>query len=126
MPFLEIKLNDIIFDPEVQSYCNSPNYKCPSYGHSWACPPEAPYLEEFVSNFKKFFLVYYKININDRIEQEKSNNPQVSEIDITNKSFKDSYIHNNLEKEIFILLEKFAKDYEEKLVLLGGSCNRYC
>ncbi|MFX1308960.1 MAG: DUF2284 domain-containing protein, partial [Promethearchaeota archaeon] len=63
MPFLEIKFDDIIFDPIVQTFCVNPNFKCPSYAHSWACPPEAPYLEQEVSQYKQFYLIFVKYNL---------------------------------------------------------------
>ena len=72
MPYLDIKLVDIFFDPKVQTYCVNPNFKCPSYGHSWACPPEAPYLEEEVAKYHKFFLVYVKFNLSQYIQNGKA------------------------------------------------------
>ena len=79
MTFLEVKLGDIIFDPKVQTYCVTPNFKCPSYGHSWACPPEAPYLEETVSKFNKFYLIYYELELINYLKKEKAINPKLSE-----------------------------------------------
>ena len=60
MPVREIRFEDLEFDKSVQTFCISDKFKCPNYGHSWACPPEAPYLEEQVSKFERFFLIYSK------------------------------------------------------------------
>ncbi|MFX1425075.1 MAG: DUF2284 domain-containing protein [Promethearchaeota archaeon] len=125
MPFLEIKLTDIIFDPKVQTYCVSSNFKCPSYGHSWACPPEAPYLEEFVSEFKKFYLIYYEFDFIDYIKKEKEKNPEFSEIKIRDMLFTNNFLSNKLEKEIFLFLDNYQENYEEKLILWDGYC-RIC
>ena len=125
MPFLKIKLEDIIFDPKVQTYCVSPNYKCPSYGHSWACPPEAPYLEEFVSKFNEFFLIYYELDLNEYIAKEKGKNPDSSEESIKNELYKGKFLRNKLEKEIYMFLENYHDTYEEKLILWDGFC-RVC
>ena len=125
MPFLEIKLEDIIFDPKVQSYCESPNFKCPSFGHSWACPPEAPYLEEEVSKFNRLFLIYYKLDINHQIRNEKAKTPELSEKEIRDKLFTNNFLRDNLEQEIYLFLDNYQANYEEKLILWDGFC-RIC
>ena len=125
MPFLKIKLEDIIFDPEVQTYCVSPNYKCHSYGHSWACPPEAPYLEEAVSKFNEFFLIYYELDLNEYLANEKDKNPNLSEETIKNMLYTGKILRNKLEKEIYTFLENYQEKFEEKLVLWDGFC-RVC
>ena len=125
MPFLEIKLGDIIFDPKVQTYCVSPNFKCPSYGHSWACPPEAPYLEEAVSKFNKFYLIYYELDVNEKIKIEKAKHPEMDEKKIKNRFLMGNFLRNKLEKEIYIFLENYRNEYEQKLILWDGFC-RVC
>jgi predicted metal-binding protein len=125
LPFLEITLGDIIFDPKVQTYCISPEFKCPSYGHSWACPPEAPYLEEIVSKFTKFYLIYYKLNLNGYIKQQKAKNPEISEEKIKNMVLMGNPSRNKLEKEILKFLEENQGKFNEKLVLWDGFC-RIC
>ena len=107
MPFLEIKLADIIFDPKVQTYCVSPNYKCPSYGHSWACPPEAPYLEKTVSKFNKFYLIYYELDVNEKIKKEKAKNQEISEKKLRNMLLMGNFSRNKLDKEISAFLENY-------------------
>jgi len=125
LPFLEIKLGDIIFDPKVQTYCVSPNFKCPSYGHSWACPPEAPYLEEAVSKFNKFYLIYYELDVNEKIKIEKAKHPEMDEKKIKNRFLMGNFLRNKLEKEIYIFLENYRNEYEQKLILWDGFC-RIC
>jgi predicted metal-binding protein len=125
MPYLEIKSGDIIFDPKVQTYCVSPNFKCPSYGHSWACPPVAPYLEEKISKFSKFYLIYYQFDINEYIEKEKAIHPKSSETKLKNKILIGNFLRNKLEKEIYAFLANNQKNHDEKCVLWDGYC-RVC
>lgn len=122
MPYLEIILRDLIFDPKVQTYCISTNFKCPSYGHSWACPPEAPYLEEFVSKFNKFYLIYYKLNLNEHIDKIKDNYPEMSESQLKNKLLVGNLLRSRLENEINKFIEDNQGKYTEKLVLWDGFC----
>ena len=79
MPHLKVELKDIIFDPKVQTYCVSPSFKCPSYGHSWACPPEAPYMEAKISEFKEFYLIYYQLDITEFVNNQKLKYPNKNE-----------------------------------------------
>lgn len=125
MPYTEIKFRDIIFDPEVQSYCVNSNFKCPNYNHSWACPPEAPYLEKEVSTFNKFFLIYYKCDLNKHIEKEKLKHPNQSEKRIKNKLLMTNFLRDKLEQEIFEFLNEFQDNCKQKFVLWDGHC-RVC
>lgn len=124
MPFLEINLNDIIFDSKVQTYCISSNFKCPNYGHSWACPPEAPYLEKEISKYEKFFLVFTKFNLIDFVEKEKVKQPNKTENSIKTAFFMKNLLRDILEQEIMLFLKKKIT-YKEKLVLWDGFC-RLC
>ena len=125
MPYQEISLKDIIFDPKVQTYCVSPKFKCPSYGHSWVCPPEAPYLEDEVSKFNEFYIVFCEINLSEQIRKEKIQNPDSSETQIRNKLLTGSLLGIKLEKEIKQLFEEDHNKSKEKLVLGSGYC-RVC
>ncbi|MFX1314345.1 MAG: DUF2284 domain-containing protein [Promethearchaeota archaeon] len=125
MPILKIKLEDIFFDPKVQNYCVNPNFKCPNFGHSWACPPETPYLEEEVANYQKFFLVYVKFNLREYYKEEKIKNPKKSEESIKNAFFMKNFLRDNLEHEIVNFIEQIQNPYREKLILWDGFC-RVC
>ncbi|UCD01693.1 MAG: DUF2284 domain-containing protein [Promethearchaeota archaeon] len=125
MPFLEINLNDIVFDPNVQTYCINPTFKCPSYGHSWACPPEAPYLEEEVSHYKQFYLIFVKYNLRIHIEKEKEKHPNRNEISIRNAFFMKNLLRDKLEQEIRLIINELQNPYEKKLILWDGFC-RLC
>ena len=122
MPFLKVKLKDIIFDPKVQTYCVSPSFKCPSYGHSWACPPEAPYMEAEVARFKEFYLVYYQLDLSEYIKNEKVKYPKKSEKSIKNMLYSSGFLRNKLENEINDFFDKFQDPYGEKLILWDGYC----
>lgn len=106
MPFLELYLKDIKFDPKVQTYCNNPKFQCPNYSKSWACPPEAPYMKDPVSQFKKFFLIYSKFNLKP--------------LKIRNEVDREE-----MENEIHKFLDNYNEDYNSKLILWDGYC-RVC
>lgn len=117
MPAVEINLDDIIFDPKVQTYCNNPKFKCPNYGHSWACPPEAPYLEEKVSQYEKFFLIYYEFNLKEYVERIKIKSPKYSEEKIRNSFYRKDIVRDYLEEEINLFLQNYSESYNEKFIL---------
>jgi predicted metal-binding protein len=125
VPFIEIRFEDLEFDKSVQTFCISAKFKCPNYGHSWACPPEAPYLEEQVSKFKKFFLIYSKFDLTSHVKEIKAKHPKRSEESIRNKFFLDSYMRDTQEKEILQFIEDYDKPYKEILILWDGHC-RLC
>jgi predicted metal-binding protein len=122
MPFKEIKFKDIFFDPKVQKFCVSETFQCPNYNHSWACPPAAPYLEEEVSKFTKFFLVYTKFNMIEYIRRQKRKYPNRSEKRIRNNLYYKTDIREDLEKEVKLFFEDFDGQYKENLILWGGHC----
>lgn len=125
MPYLEIQFKDIFFDRIVQTYCNNPKFKCPNYGHTWGCPPEAPYLEEKVSQFKKFYLIYYQFNLEEYVNKEKSKHPKRSEQTIRTSFYRKNLIRDLVEKELFRFLEQYKDPYTERLILWDGYC-RVC
>ena len=125
MPFLEIKFDDIIFDPIVQTFCVNPNFKCPSYAHSWACPPEAPYLEQQVSQYKQFYLIFVKYNLGRYIEKEKVKHPKRSEKSIRNAFFMKNLLRDKLEQEIKFFIDEKQLPFKERLILWDGFC-RIC
>ena len=113
MPWKEIPKDAISFDLKVQSYCKNPKYICPYYGHSWACPPVAPYLEKEIMSYKKYYLIYIKFDLNKKEEKGISN------------QFDYNYMREIMEVE----MEKFLQEYQGKLkelrVLWDGHC-RIC
>jgi len=113
MPWKEIIRDAIIFDPKVQSYCNNPEYLCPYYGHSWACPPEAPYLEHEIMNYDKFYLIYTKFDI-----KEKGNNK-------SKNSFKYKDMREIMEQEMEKFLNQYRNEFKEIKILWDGHC-RVC
>ena len=95
MPFKEIKFRNIIFDPKVQTHCVNPNFQCPSYDHSWACPPVAPYLEQEVSRYKKFYLIYVRFDLNSYITEIKEKHPNRKEEHIRNAFFMKNLLRDD-------------------------------
>jgi predicted metal-binding protein len=125
MPFLEIRLKDIVFDPKVQTYCINSNFICPSYSHSWACPPEAPYLEQQISEFHKFYLIFVEFKLAEYIKKQKLLNLEETESNIRNTLFTKNLHRNKLEEEIKTFVNEQETDYEERLILWDGYC-RLC
>ena len=125
MPYMELSFDQISFDPEVQTYCNNPKFQCPYYGHSWTCPPEAPYLEEEVSQYKKIYLLYHQFDIEAYVNEIKAKHPRRSENRIRSSLFRRNFVRDYLEKEIYQFLDQFQNNFKEKLVLWDGHC-RIC
>jgi predicted metal-binding protein len=125
MTAIEISFKDIIFDPEVQKYCNTEKFRCPNYHHSWACPPEAPYMKDIISQFDRFFLIFYKFNLKDYIKKNKLKNHGRNEKSIRNSLYHKEVVRDQLEKEISNFIEPLNNQYKEKLILWDGYC-RVC
>jgi len=125
MPYIKISFDQITFDKQVQTYCNNPKFQCPYYGHSWTCPPEAPYLEKKVSQFKEFHLVYHQFDVESYVNKVKEKHPKRSENKIKSSIYIKSFVLDYLEKEVYDFLDKFQDNYNDKLVLWHGHC-RVC
>jgi len=122
MPFVEIDFEDLVFNPLVQNFCTNSNFKCPFYNHSWACPPIAPYLEEKLSEFQKFFLIYFQFDLESHIKETRSKHPNWSEERIRNQVFSKEITRKGLDTEINQFLEEYKEAFLEKLILVGGHC----
>ncbi|MFX1377655.1 MAG: DUF2284 domain-containing protein [Promethearchaeota archaeon] len=125
MPFLEIQFKDIIFDRKIQNYCINSGFKCPSYGHSWACPPEAPYLEQKVSKYKKHFLIYVSYNLQKHVYKEKRKHPNRNENNIKSAFFMKNLLRDKLEQQISLFIHQYQDLYDDILILWDGFC-RVC
>ena len=125
LPHIEINLKDIIFDHKVQTYCNNPGFKCPNYDHSWACPPEAPYLEKEVSQYSRFFLIYYQFELDPYVREVQSKHPRRRREKIINALFWDSIVRDYLEREIIEFIDNLKDNYQEIRILWDGFC-RVC
>jgi predicted metal-binding protein len=125
MPFNQIQLDDIKFNPDVQSLCVSKSFTCPNYNHTWSCPPVAPYLEEEVKIYKDFYLIYSTFNLASHIEEMKLKHPKWSELRIKLQYQMKSVMRDDLVKEVTIFLDQYKKLYEKRLILYDGFC-RVC
>lgn len=125
MPFAQIQYEDIYFDPKVQEMCILPSFQCPFYGHSWSCPPNAPYLEKALSTYAEFYLIYSMFDLESYIKKEKEKTDR-SEFFIKNTFFlTKSFESHDLEKEFEIFLQQYTKEYKKRLLLYDGTC-KYC
>lgn len=118
-------MSDVIFDPRVQTFCVSPSFQCPYFDHSWSCPPVAPYLEEEISKYKRFFLIYTIFDLKKYITEEKVKHPKRNVSFIRNKFYMKNLLRDDLEKEVFNFLEEYDNPKDEKLILWDGTC-RIC
>jgi predicted metal-binding protein len=125
MPCVEINYDDLIFDEQVQTYCNNPKFKCPNYGHSWACPPEAPYLEEEISKYKKYFLIYSEYDLKAHVDRVKLKKPKKSEDSIRNSFYRKQIMRDSIEKELKSYVKKLKDADHEYFILWDGHC-RLC
>ena len=125
MPAVEIKYEDIYFDPKVQTLCVTTSFTCPNYNHSHSCPPVAPYLEEEVSKYKKFFLIYSQFDLENHIKEVKAKHPKRSEYRIKLAFQMKSLFREDLDEEFNKFLESFNGEYKERLLLYDGTC-RIC
>jgi predicted metal-binding protein len=82
-------------------------------------------MEETISSYKDFYLVYSKFDLETYIQKEKQKNPQRSEKYIKNMYLLKSVRLNLLDSEFERLLEEYEKSYSKKLFLYYGTCN-YC
>ncbi len=122
MPFIQIRYEDIFFNPKVQQMCVSSAFTCPYYNHSWSCPPAAPYMEQEISKYKLFYLVYSKFDLESYIKETKAKRPKRSEYQIRNSFYMKSIYKNDLEKEMESFLNQYNTPHEKKLILYDGSC----
>ena len=125
MPSIKINFHNIMFDPEVQNYCNKEDFKCPNYAHSWACPPETPFLEEVVSTYSEFYLIYYDFDLKYYIEENLKKNPKLTRKKVLSKFYRLDLVRDSLEIEIIYFINNVKPNYKEILILWDGYC-RVC
>ncbi|TFF90413.1 MAG: DUF2284 domain-containing protein [Promethearchaeota archaeon] len=105
--------------------CVTPAFTCPNYNKSWSCPPAAPYMEEKVSKYKEFYLVYSKFDLETYIKDTKAKHPRRSEQKIKNRFYMKYIYQNDLDVEIDKFFEQYKSEFEKRLVLYDGAC-RIC
>ncbi len=125
MPLVEITRESIIFDPKVQTYCNNPKFRCPNYGHSWACPPEAPYLEEEINKYNKFYLVYVRFDLENYVKEQKIKHPRRSDEKLRLHFYGKDLVRDLFEVEMNKFLEEYGNKFNDRLILWEGHC-RVC
>ncbi|MBY8989762.1 MAG: hypothetical protein KGD58_03325 [Candidatus Lokiarchaeota archaeon] len=122
MSYIKIEFDDIVFDREVYSYCVNDKFACPNYNHSYSCPPAATFLRDHVSQFKEFYLIYSKHDLDAYVKKVKEKHPRRSEQRIRNSFFlKSSY--DEIYEEISRSLDNYKKQYKEYLVIWPAKCN---
>ncbi|MBY9014799.1 MAG: hypothetical protein KGD68_03830 [Candidatus Lokiarchaeota archaeon] len=125
MPAIEIDYEDIFFDPKVQTMCISPSFTCPHYNHSHSCPPSAPYLEQELSNYKIFYLIYSRFNLSEYIKEVKEKHPNRSEQRIKYFYYMNNLYREDLKREVENFVNDLVDDPKEILLLYDGTC-RIC
>ncbi len=124
MPVAEIKYEDLVFDPAVQKLCVTPKFSCPHYGHSWACPPEAPFMKETLAKYRKFYLVYFGVNLDEYVQAQRKKHSRWSDTTIRNSIYSSKLLQEGYEVDLKKFLDSYNEPYSEKLVFwCGGSCD---
>lgn len=125
MPWKQIDKKDIVFDPEVQTYCKNPKFTCPNYGHKWTCPPEAPYLENEIQKFTDFFLIYIKRDLPMKDNNEPFDFTSLSTKEKRKELQRYEKMRDEVEEEInkFLNLKKHL--LKKVKILWDGDC-RVC
>ncbi len=120
MPTIEISFKDIIFDPNVHSYCVSKKFTCPNYGTSWSCPPAADILDTKIATYNRFFLIYIKIDQNEFI-LEHIEDLNYTHIPVFQRKLND-LINKQANREISFFLQTLNEDKENIFVLWPEKC----
>ena len=122
MPYVKINFEEIVFDREVYSYCLNDKFTCPNYNHSYSCPPAATFLKDRVSEFKEFYLVYSKHDLDAYVKKVKKKHPKRSEQRIRNSFF---FLGSKDEtyEEISIFIDNYKEPYKEHLIIWPAKCN---
>lgn len=126
-----ITFNQIIFDSNTHKYCQKPlkNKKpCPAYDNNYACPPYSPSAETTktkLSQFKRFEIIIYELNLIYRIQQMKESHPdwdgKKAEQNALNSHLYNGVIYWGLRKELVYYTRIDPSVY----VLANSSC-RLC
>ncbi|MHA1642197.1 MAG: DUF2284 domain-containing protein [Promethearchaeota archaeon] len=125
MPFIEIKYKDLIFDKKVQTMCVSDKFKCPNYGHSWACPPEAPFMRDKLQHYDKFYLIYHEFDLKDHVDKIKREKPNWTEEKIISYFYRKEIMRDLMEEEIFKFINNIESNNDNVFILWDGHC-RLC
>ncbi|MFO8017631.1 MAG: DUF2284 domain-containing protein [Promethearchaeia archaeon] len=122
MPSIEINFQDIVFNKAIQTYCKNSEFTCPHYGHSWACPPEAPYLEEDVSKYSKYLLVYVKFNLEEYIEKIRAKHSNRKKSHIITSIYRKELVRSQFAEEMRECISHLSSEFGDILVLWDGYC----
>lgn len=125
MPWKEIRKEDLVFSPEMQTYCDQPEFKCPNYGHKWTCPPEAPYLEKEIMKYNHFYLIYIKKDLPSKLNPKKSGFSTLSDEEKLNHLRSHEFMRDQVEAEIKNFIENNLLPTRDKITLWDGNC-RIC
>lgn len=122
---MKISLKEIVFDKKTREYCNNPKFPCPHYNHSWACPPEAPYLEDEIKSFSKYILVYKKFDLKKYIKKIQAQHPHRKKPTILNKFYTKGIVRKLCSTEIKKVLSTLHNDPDNILIIWHTHC-RLC
>jgi len=102
--------------------CISPSFTCPHYNHSHSCPPVAPYLEQEISKYSKFYLIYSRLNLSEYIKEKKAKHPKRSEQRIKYFFYMNNLYKEDLKKEVENFVNDLKDGPKEMLLLFDGTC----
>ncbi len=122
MPHVKINFDDIVFDREVYSYCVNDKFTCPNYNHSYSCPPASTFLKDKVSQFKEFYLVYSKHDLDAHVKKVKEKHPKRKEERIKN-AFYVSSEYEEINEITPQFIENYKEPYDENFIIWASKCN---
>ncbi|GAB4329839.1 MAG: hypothetical protein Kow0069_37490 [Promethearchaeota archaeon] len=106
MPVEEVEYSRLVFDRRVRQACVTPRFACPHHGHSWACPPAAPYMEDALKEYDRLFLVHVSVDASGKSAWKAG-----------------AEAERRYWAEVASLLERRGAEFGERLVFgPGGSC----
>lgn len=126
MPSCEISHADVVFDPATREMCVTPAFHCPHYGHSWACPPAAPYMEETLREYARLFVVWAGTDLAARLEEARRARPGWSE------ERRRARVHATVDEELKAAFQREVKALlarpevagrPTRVLWCGGSCD---
>jgi len=106
----------------VYSYCINSNFKCPNYGHSWSCPPAAPFLKEELSHYNQFYLIFYKFDIKAQVKEMLEKNPTLTEEKIEFSLLQKNHVNLKTNDEIDHFINEHIDSHDEYIIIWPEKC----
>ncbi len=81
-------------------------------------------MKEILAKYRKFYLVYFGVNLDDYVQAQRKKHPRWSEDVLRNSVYSSKLLQEGYEKELRLFLASYSESYVEKRVFwCGGSCD---